>query len=49
MKLVCGKCGAECEGTAGTLGKKHQACGKRKKGSGKSRKDCGVWGTKATK
>ncbi|KKN10507.1 hypothetical protein LCGC14_1035920 [marine sediment metagenome] len=42
MEITCDKCGATAEGANGHIGKRHQAC-KRKKGSGTSRKNCGKW------
>jgi hypothetical protein len=46
MKLTCNKCGNKAVGLVGHIGKRHQACGGRKPGSGTSRKDCGTWGGK---
>ena len=47
MKLKCSLCPKEAVGLEGHVGRRHQACGDRKKGSGTKRVG-GHWGRKTT-
>jgi len=43
IKMHCDKCNIEAMSTMGSIGKYHQNCSGRRKGSGKTRKECGKW------